>query len=155
MNGLLAEAGDQPTLGDGISMGWMGHSVPSRSMPGLATKADYDRLAGEQGLTADANFSKLMIAHHEAGAEMAEYAARNGSNDAVRELARKMAKTQRFEIKEMNLRRQTLGLPVVHPSTLIPGTADPAGHPRVSARVQQSSGRDPVMQLCMLRCTNA
>ena len=45
MNGLLAQAGDQATVGDGISMDWMGHSVPSASMPGLATKADYARLA--------------------------------------------------------------------------------------------------------------
>jgi uncharacterized protein (DUF305 family) len=120
MNGLLAESGDQPTVGDGISMDWMGHSVPSRSMPGLATKADYDRLATEQGLTADIDFSKLMIDHHEAGIEMADYAARNGSNDAVRELARKMAKTQRFEIREMNLRRRFLGFHAVHPPTLIP-----------------------------------
>lgn len=120
MNGLLAESGDQPTVGDGISMDWMGHSVPSRSMPGLATKADYDRLAGEQGLPADIDFSKLMISHHEAGIEMADYAARNGSNDDVRELARKMAKTQRFEIREMNLRRRFLGVHALHPSGLIP-----------------------------------
>jgi uncharacterized protein (DUF305 family) len=120
MNGLLTESGDQPTVGDGISMDWMGHSVPSRSMPGLATKADYDRLATEQGQTADIDFSKLMIDHHEAGIEMADYAARDGSNDAVRELARKMAKTQRFEIREMNLRRRFLGFHAVHPSTLIP-----------------------------------
>ena len=72
-------------------------------MPGLATKADYARLATEQGLPADIDFSKLMINHHEAGIEMADYAAANGSNGAVRELARKMAKTQRFEIHEMNL----------------------------------------------------
>ena len=120
MNGLLAESGDQATVGDGISMDWMGHPVPSRSMPGLATKADYDRLATEQGLTADIDFSKLMIRHHEAGIEMADFAARNGSNEAVRELARKMAKTQRFEIKEMNLRRRFLGVHALHPSGLIP-----------------------------------
>ena len=60
-----------------------------------------------------------MITHHEAGIEMADYAARNGSNDAVRELARKMAKTQRFEIREMNLRRRFLGFHALHPSGLI------------------------------------
>ena len=120
MNGLIAQAGDQATVGDGISMDWMGHSVPSAEMPGLATKADYARLATEQGLPADIDFSKLMINHHEAGIEMADYAAQNGSNDAVRELARKMAKTQRFEIHEMNLRRRFLGVHAVHPSRLIP-----------------------------------
>jgi uncharacterized protein (DUF305 family) len=115
MNGLLAQADDQTTAGDGIAMDWMGHAVPSRSMPGLATKADYARLATETGLTADDDFSRLMIFHHDAGAEMAEYATAHGENETVRDLARKMAKAQRFEIAEMNLRRQTLGLPVVDP----------------------------------------
>jgi uncharacterized protein (DUF305 family) len=115
MNGLLAEVGDHATVGDGTAMDWMGHAVPSGSMPGLATSADYDRLATETGRVADDDFSKLMIFHHDAGAEMAEYAAEHGENDTVRTLARKMAKTQRFEIAEMNLRRQALGLPVVDP----------------------------------------
>jgi uncharacterized protein (DUF305 family) len=115
MNGLLSEVDDQGTVGDGTSMDWMGHTVPSASMPGLATKADYDRLATERGLVADDDFSQLMIYHHDAGAEMAEYAAEHGSNDTVRELARKVAKAQRFEIAEMNLRREALGLPVVEP----------------------------------------
>ena len=61
-----------------------------------------------------------MIFHHDAGAEMAEHAAEHGSNDTVRALARKMAKTQRFEIAEMNLRREALGLPVVDPPLQIP-----------------------------------
>jgi uncharacterized protein (DUF305 family) len=115
MNGLLAKVDDQSIVGDGTAMDWMGHPVPSRLMPGLATQADYDRLATESGLVADDDFSKLMIYHHDAGAEMAEYAAEHGSNDTVRALARKMAKTQRFEIAEMNRRRQTLRLPVVDP----------------------------------------
>jgi uncharacterized protein (DUF305 family) len=119
MNGLLDEAGNPGTVGDGIAMDWMGHAYPSRSMPGLATEADYARLATESGLAADDDFSRLMIIHHDAGAEMAEYAASNGSNDTVRELARKMAKTQRFEIAEMNLRRQALGLAVENPGRQI------------------------------------
>jgi len=86
----------------------------------IATKADYSRLAGEQGLPADIDLSELMIRHHEAGIEMADFAARNGSNEAVRELARKMARTQRFEIREMNLRRRVLGVHALHPSGLIP-----------------------------------
>jgi uncharacterized protein (DUF305 family) len=120
MNALLAKAGDPSTQGDGVAMDWMGHGVASRSMPGLATKADYARLATESGLSADDDFSRLMIRHHDAGAEMAEYAAANGESDTVRELARQMAKTQRFEIAEMNLRRQALGLPVVNPGEQIP-----------------------------------
>ncbi|HEY8217900.1 MAG TPA: DUF305 domain-containing protein [Acidimicrobiia bacterium] len=115
MNGLLAEADDTSTVGDGTAMDWMGHPVPSRLMPGLATRADLDRLATESGRVADDDFSTLMIYHHDAGAEMAEYAAEFGSNDTVRALARKMAKTQRFEIAEMNRHRQALDMAVVDP----------------------------------------
>lgn len=120
MNGLLAKVDDASTVGDGISMDWMGHTVASADMPGLATKADDARLASESGAVADDDFSRLMINHHEAGAEMADYAARFGSNDKVRTLARAMAKVQRFEISEMNLRRQKLGFAVVPTTRLIP-----------------------------------
>jgi uncharacterized protein (DUF305 family) len=121
MNGFLARVDDAGTVGDGLSMDWMGHPVASARMPGLATKADYDRMAGESGLAADDDFSRLMITHHEAGVEMADFAARHGENEDVRRFARRMAKTQRFEIAEMNLRRQALGVPVVTPSHLIDG----------------------------------
>ena len=79
MNGLLAKADDPSTVGDGISMDWMGHTVASADMPGLATKADYARLASESGAAADDDFSRLMINHHEAGAEMADYAGASGA----------------------------------------------------------------------------
>jgi uncharacterized protein (DUF305 family) len=120
MNGLVAKVDDASTVGDGISMDWMGHTVASADMPGLATNADYARLASESGAAADDDFSRLMINHHEAGAEMADDAARFGSNDKVRALARSMAKVQRFEISEMNLRREKLGFAVVPTKRLIP-----------------------------------
>jgi uncharacterized protein (DUF305 family) len=41
-----------------------------------------------------------MIAHHEAGVEMAEYAAANGSNAYVRQFATDIARNQRDEIDE-------------------------------------------------------
>ena len=121
MNGFLADvSSDQAkTVGDGISMDWMSHPVASGRMPGLATKADFDRLAAESGVQAADDFSRLMITHHEAGVEMADYAAAHGENEQVREFARRMAKTQRFEIGEMNLRRTAIGLAAVNPSGLI------------------------------------
>jgi uncharacterized protein (DUF305 family) len=122
MNGLLGKVDDASTVGDGVSMDWMGHTVASADMPGLATNADYARLASESGAVADDDFSRLMINHHEAGAEMADYAARFGSNDKVRALARSMAKVQRFEISEMNLRREKLGIAVVPTTRLIPSS---------------------------------
>jgi len=113
MNTLLADADDTSTVGDGISMDWMGEAVPTAEMPGLASQEDFERLAGESGITADDDFSRLMIEHHAAGVVMAEHAAEHGENPAVRRLARAMAKVQRFEIAEMNLRRVALGLPEV------------------------------------------
>jgi len=113
MNSLLGDVDDTSTVGDGVSMDWMGEAVASADMPGLATQADFDRLAGESGITADDDFSRLMIEHHASGVAMAEYAAAHGENEAVRRLARAMAKVQRFEINEMNLRRVALGLPEV------------------------------------------
>jgi uncharacterized protein (DUF305 family) len=116
MNGLLADVDDTSTVGDGVSMDWMGETVASADMPGLASQADYDRLEGESGITADDDFSRMMIEHHAAGVAMADYAAEHGENEAVRRLARAMAKAQRFEIEEMNLRRVALGLPEVEAS---------------------------------------
>ena len=46
-----------------------------------------------------------MIRHHAGGIGMAEYAAEHGENAGVRNLARTMAKVQRTEISEMNVRR--------------------------------------------------
>jgi uncharacterized protein (DUF305 family) len=123
MNGLLERAGNPSTVNDGISMDWMGHPVPTSEMPGLATKAQFDALGAAHGLAADDQFSRLMIIHHEAGVEMADFAARYGENSAVRRLAAAMAKAQKFEISEMNLRRQTLGLAVVNPGRLVPSHA--------------------------------
>jgi uncharacterized protein (DUF305 family) len=113
MNALLADVDDTSTVGDGVSMDWMGETVATADMPGLASQADFDRLAGELGITADDDFSRLMIEHHAAGVAMAEYAAEHGENAAVRRLARAMVKLQRFEIHEMNLRRVAIGLPEV------------------------------------------
>jgi uncharacterized protein (DUF305 family) len=119
MSQLLARAGNPSTVGDGISMDWMGHSVVSARMPGLATEADYAKLRVADPAEAADQFSRLMIRHHKAGIEMADYAARFGQNSDVRRLARAMAKAQRFEIYEMNLRRVALGLQAVHPPGLI------------------------------------
>jgi uncharacterized protein (DUF305 family) len=128
MNGLLGDVDDTSTVGDGVSMDWMGESVPTSEMPGLASKADFDRLATESGITADDDFSRLMIEHHAAGVAMAEYAAEHGENETVRTLARKMAKAQRFEIGEMNLRRVALGLGKVDASTSHSSGSSGGGH---------------------------
>ena len=54
-----------------------------------------------------------MIRHHAAGSAMAAYAAEHGEHPGVRKFAASMARTQRNEINEINLRRVALGLPEV------------------------------------------
>lgn len=115
MNTLLGDAGDPATIGDGVAMDWMGEAVSSSEMPGLATKAQFDELRAATGLEADELFTRLMIEHHAAGVGMADYAAAQGENERVRRFARGIAHVQRGEIKEMNLRREQLGLEPVEP----------------------------------------
>ena len=115
MNSLLTDAGNPATIGDGIAMDWMGDAVPSSKMPGLATQADFDRLRASTGVGADDQFTRLMIKHHAAGVAMAEFAALQGENERTRRFARGIAKVQRGEITDMNLRRVALGLEAVEP----------------------------------------
>jgi uncharacterized protein (DUF305 family) len=119
MNSLLTDAGSPSTIGDGVAMDWMGESVSSSDMPGLATQAEFDQLRAATGLEADEVFTRLMIEHHAAGVVMAEYAAAQGENERARRFARGVAKVQREEITDMNLRREALGLEPVEPDLSI------------------------------------
>jgi uncharacterized protein (DUF305 family) len=112
MNNLIGEAGEDADRieNDAVAMEWMGHPVDPVSMPGMATAEELEQLASATGVDADDLFSRLMIIHHAAGAEMAEYAAENGENETVRSFAAKVAKIQRVEIDELNSRREVLGL---------------------------------------------
>jgi uncharacterized protein (DUF305 family) len=79
----------------------------------MPTAAESARLDAAEGLAADDEFTHLMIRHHAGGAAMAAYAAAHAENAGVRKFAAGMARTQRSEINEMNLRRVDLGLPAV------------------------------------------
>lgn len=74
---------------------------PFSAMPGMATSAQLDALAGSSGAEADALFVELMIAHHRAGIEMAEYAAEHARNREVVDFATSMAHSQTNEIIEL------------------------------------------------------
>jgi uncharacterized protein (DUF305 family) len=113
MNSLLAEVDDHETIGDGVSMEWMGRPIRTQRMPGLATAAQLDELGAARELTADDLFSELMIRHHAAGVAMADEAVALGTNTTVARLARAMARVQRQEMAAMNAERATLGLPAV------------------------------------------
>jgi len=111
MNSYLNQAGGADVAGDGsVAMAWMDHLVRPADMPGMPTKAELAELDESSGLEADDLFTHLMIRHHAGGIAMAEYAAEHGEHSGVRDLARTMAKVQRTEINEMNVRRVALGL---------------------------------------------
>ena len=83
------------------AMQWMAMSMPSAEMPGMASEAQLDQLAGARGRRADALFVRLMTAHHRGGIDMAEFAAKRADNDEVRALATSMVRAQRSDIVEM------------------------------------------------------
>lgn len=119
MNSLIGEAGEDAERieNDSVAMEWMGHPVDPGDMPGMASADELAALSAATGLAADDLFSRLMIAHHAAGAEMSEYAAENGENETVRSFAGKIAEIQRIEIDELNTRREALGLEPVQPES--------------------------------------
>ena len=93
-------APEAPDL-QGQAMAWMSMPVPFEEMPGLASEDDLDALQDSSGRAADVLFTELMIAHHEGGIHMAEYAAENADNPEVRAMALSMAESQAGEIAEL------------------------------------------------------
>jgi uncharacterized protein (DUF305 family) len=91
------------------AMGWMHEPLPIDHMPGLATQGDLDALAAARGVEVDKVFAKLMIAHHQGGLHMAEYAAEHAGVGKVRALATSMLDGQRSEITEMQQLLARLG----------------------------------------------
>jgi uncharacterized protein (DUF305 family) len=112
MNGLVGDAGHDADaiLNDDVAMEWMGEPVAPARMPGLATADEFDALRAASGVAADDVFTRLMIEHHAAGVEMADFAAANASDDRVVRFARGIAAVQQREIVELNGRRRALGL---------------------------------------------
>jgi uncharacterized protein (DUF305 family) len=114
MNSRLVASGDRERVdaivNDDVAMEWMDEPVDPADMPGLASVADFEALEGSTGVAADDVFTLLMIEHHAAGVEMADFVAAHGSDDVVRRFARAMAENQLDEIGELNIRRVKLGL---------------------------------------------
>lgn len=70
-------------------------------MPGLATLAELETLRKLKGIPKDRRFLELMLAHHQGGLPMAQFAAKNAEVSAVRGLASLMAMEQAEEIMHM------------------------------------------------------
>lgn len=86
---------------DALVMGWMGMATEPDQMLGLASDADIEALQGSSGEEADRLFVELMVAHHEGGIHMAEYAVEHAENDEVRKMAAAVVAGQQSEIDEL------------------------------------------------------
>jgi uncharacterized protein (DUF305 family) len=111
MDRMLEEWGYAIEDPPATAMGWMGHPVEPESMPGLATAGELDVL--RDGPDTDAAFLALMADHHAGGVAMATAAVDAADDREVRDLARRMAAAQRFEIAELLRTGRTLDLPSV------------------------------------------
>lgn len=89
-------------------------------MPGLATLAELEQLRRLSGPMADAQFLRLMIAHHEGGIPMARFAAEQAQTPVVQQLARVVVMDQSREINTM---RRTLALIEARDTTSHPSGA--------------------------------
>ena len=98
---LLRDYGKPEANESGTAMSWMNEAVPLERMPGLATDSDLQSLIGAKGTEADRIFATLMIAHHEGGIHMADYAAANAATSEVRAMASSASKSQAGEIAEL------------------------------------------------------
>jgi uncharacterized protein (DUF305 family) len=101
MAGLLLEMGQSPANETGQAMAWMNEPVPLDRMPGMATADELSQLQAATGPAADTLFVDLMVAHHQGGIHMAEYAAEHARRADVRRLAAGMASGQRGEIVDL------------------------------------------------------
>jgi len=106
---LLHEYGQPEANESGTGMEWMSMPLPIDQMPGMATPENIAALKAASGRDADILFCKLMIAHHQGGLHMAEYAAGQAKEPRVRELATSMMKGQVDEILELQQIQARLG----------------------------------------------
>lgn len=91
-------------------MGWMGHPAPPEEMTGMASDEELAALESATGREIDGAFLRLMTEHHRGGVHMAEAAIGRVRDDAVRALARRMARNQRTEIIEYETAAARLGI---------------------------------------------
>jgi uncharacterized protein (DUF305 family) len=98
---LLRQFGKPDANQTDTVMTWMNEPFPADKMPGLASDSDIDRLLAATGTDADNLFVQLMVAHHQGGIHMAQYAAAHANVNEVRQFAAAMVGAQQGEITEM------------------------------------------------------
>ncbi len=104
MDGYLQARDEERGAPERQVMAWMGRPVPLADMPGLATPEQMDALQAADPDATNLLFLELMKAHHLGGIDMAEYAARHAADPRVRHLAEVMARVQRQEVREYELK---------------------------------------------------
>jgi uncharacterized protein (DUF305 family) len=99
---MLRTFGEQEAApSDALVMAWMGMPTEPDQMMGLATEDDLETLGRASGDEADRLFVELMVAHHEGGIHMAEYAAEHGEHPEVVAFAQSIVQGQSGEIAEL------------------------------------------------------
>ncbi|MEA3075965.1 MAG: hypothetical protein QOF60_873 [Actinomycetota bacterium] len=111
MERRLADFGYSPDDAPTGAMGWMGRVVPLALMPGMASDDELALLDSRVGPEADALFLALMKDHHAGGVHMAEDAAVRAHDPWIRDLAARIARNQRVEVREYEQARIRAGLP--------------------------------------------
>ena len=106
---ILRTDGAEEENSSGTSMGWMNQPVPTDRMPGMANADELGRLDAATGTTADRLFVELMIAHHQGGIAMAEYAADHAETDRVTAVAEATVRVQQGEVEELQTIATRLG----------------------------------------------
>lgn len=93
----------------GTYMTWMpsddhghdGATTGVRTMPGMATRTELDRLRSLSGPEFDVYFLQLMVRHHKGGLPMAQYAGDHAGVSVVRNLAQKIVRAQTHDNRVM------------------------------------------------------
>jgi len=84
------------------------HADGTHAMPGMATPAQIEQLAGARGAAFDRLFLTLMVEHHRGAVSMASTVATSGTDPLVQELAAEIGSSQTAEIGRMLDVRRTL-----------------------------------------------
>ena len=106
----------------GGRMGWMADSMSGMDMadtstmpggmPGMASNAELRELEASAGSRADRIYLQLMIPHHQAGVEMADYAVEHAETEPVRRLAESVSVAQQSELTVLTDMLEERGGPV-------------------------------------------
>lgn len=84
-----------------VTLAWMNTPMSTDGMPGMPSESDLDKLLASSGSAADQLFVALLIAHHDGGIQMAQFAAANANVIEVRRFATAIVSEQTRRINEM------------------------------------------------------